>query len=69
MSSEQRISKQDIENKIRALQNDISGRATEKKQSIVVIGSIAATAVVLLAYLLGRRSGRRRGSRVEFRRF
>ena len=69
MSSEQRISKQDIENKIRALQSDISGRATEKKQSIVVIGSIAATAVVLLAYLLGRRSGRRRGSRVEFRRF
>lgn len=69
MTSEQKISKQDIENKIRALQTDISGRAADKKQSIVVMGSIAAGAIVLLAYLFGRRSGRRRGSRVEFRRF
>ena len=69
MTSEQKISKQDIENKIRALQTDISGRAADKKQSIVVMGSIAAGTSVLLAYLFGRRSGRRRGSRVEFRRF
>lgn len=69
MTSEQKISKQDIENKIRALQTDISGRAADKKQSIVVMGSIAAGTIVLLAYLFGRRSGRRRGSRVEFRRF
>lgn len=69
MSTEPKISKQDIENKIRVLQADISGRAADKKQSIVVIGSIALSVVVLLAYLVGRRGGRRRGSRVEFRRF
>lgn len=69
MSPEPKISKQDIENKIRVLQADISGRASDKKQSLIAIGSIALSVVVILAYLFGRRSGRRRGSRVEFRRF
>lgn len=69
MTTEPKISKQDIENKIRALQTEISGKAAEKKQSILVIGSAVATVVVVIAFLLGRRSGRRRGSRVEFRRF
>ena len=69
MSPEPKISKQDIENKIRVLQADISGRASDKKQSLIAIGSIALSVVVILSYLFGRRSGRRRGSRVEFRRF
>lgn len=69
MSSEPKISKQDIEDKIRALQSDISGRASDKKQSIIAVGSVIATVVVVLAYLLGRRGGRRKSSRVEFRRF
>jgi hypothetical protein len=69
MSQEPKISKQDIENKIRVLQADISGRASDKKQSLIAMGSIALSVVVVLAYLFGRRSGRRRGSRVEFRRF
>lgn len=69
MTSEQKISKQDIENKIRALQSDLSGRAADKKQSIIAVGGAVATVVIVVVYLLGRRSGRRRGSRVEFRRF
>jgi hypothetical protein len=69
MSQEPKISKQDIENKIRVLQADISGRASDKKQSLIAMGSIALSVIVVLAYLFGRRSGRRRGSRVEFRRF
>jgi predicted nucleic acid-binding protein len=69
VSQEPKISKQDIENKIRVLQADISGRASDKKQSLIAIGSIALSVVVVLTYLFGRRSGRRRGSRVEFRRF
>lgn len=69
MSQEPKISKQDIENKIRVLQADISGRASDKKQSLIAMGSIALSVVIVLTYLFGRRSGRRRGSRVEFRRF
>lgn len=69
MTTEPRISKEDIENKIRGLQAEISGRAADKKQSIIVLGSTIATVVVVIAYLLGRRSGRRRGSRVQIKRY
>jgi hypothetical protein len=69
MSDTPRVTREDLETKFRALQTDIQGRATDKKQSIVAIGSGVATVVVLLAYAFGRRSGRKRSSRVEFRRF
>jgi len=65
----EKITRDDLEAKFRALQSDIQGRATDKKQTLVTVGSAVAAAVVIVAYLLGRRSGRRRGSRVEFRRF
>ena len=69
MDAEKKISKQDIEDKIRVLQSDLSGRATEKKQTLLALAAAGSIAVIVVSYLLGRRSGRRRGSRVEFRRF
>jgi len=69
MTDTPRVTREDLETKFRALQTDIQGRATDKRQSIVAIGSGVATVVVLLAYVFGRRSGRKRSSRVEFRRF
>jgi hypothetical protein len=69
MADNTRISRDDLESKFRALQADIQGRAADKKQSAIAIGSAVASIVVVLAYLLGRRKGRRRASRVEFRRF
>lgn len=69
MSGAERISREDLEAKFRALQADIQGRVEDKRQSIVAVGSAVAVVVVILAYLLGRRSGRRRGSRVQIRRF
>ena len=67
--SEQRITRDELENKFRVLQADIQGRTQDRKQSIVAAGSAVATVVILLAYILGRRSGRKRAGRVEFRRF
>jgi hypothetical protein len=69
MSDTPHVSREDLETKFRALQTDIQGRAADKKQTIVAIGGAVAGLVVLLAYLFGRRGGRKRGSRVEFRRF
>ena len=67
--ADERITRDDLEKKFRALQADIQGRAEDKKQSIVAVGAAVATVVILFAYLLGRRSGRKRAGRVEFRRF
>ena len=69
MSNEGKISRDDLESKFRALQADIQGRAADKKQSVLAAAGAVATFVVIVAYLLGRRSGRKRASRVEFRRF
>ena len=69
MTEEKRISRDDLESKFRALQADIQGRTADKKQSLIAAGLAIATVVVILAYLFGRRRGRRRASRVEFRRF
>jgi hypothetical protein len=69
MSETPHISREDLETKFRTLQADIQGRAADKKQSLIATGSAIATVVVLLAYFFGRRSGRRKGGRVEFRRF
>ena len=69
MEQAPRITRDELEQKFRSLQTDIQGRAEDKKQSMIAVGSAIAGAVVLIAYVLGRRSGRRNGSRVEFRRF
>ena len=69
MSESPKITRDDLESKFRALQADIQGRAANKKQSVIAIGSAVATVIVLIAYLMGRRSGRRRASRLNIRRF
>jgi hypothetical protein len=69
MSESPKITRDDLESKFRALQADIQGRAADKKQSVIAIGSAVATVIVLIAYLMGRRSGRRRASRLNIRRF
>ena len=69
MTDTKKITKDDLEQKFKALQTDIQGRAADKKQSIIAAGSAIGAVLFIVAYLLGRRSGRRRNSRVEFRRF
>ena len=63
-----RITKQDLESKFQSLQDDLQVRASDKKQSLVAAASIASAVIVLIAYLLGRRGGRKRRSGVEIRR-
>ena len=69
VSSNEKISRADLEAKFRALQDDLQGRVESRKDSIVAVAATVGTVVVIGAYLLGRRRGRRRGRRVEFRGF
>jgi len=63
-----RITKEELESKFQSLQDDLQGRAADKKQSIMAAAAILSGVVVLVAYLLGRRGGRKRRSVVEIRR-
>jgi hypothetical protein len=66
--STERISKEDLEVQFQNLQSDLQGRASDKKQSIMTVVGIASAIIVLIAYALGRRGGRKRRSVVEIRR-
>jgi hypothetical protein len=66
--SQPRITRDDIEQQLRALQGDVTGKVVSEKQKILT-GAVVATVVVLLVvYLLGRRGGRRKTTVVEIRR-
>lgn len=67
-SADSRITKEDLEFKFQSLQDDLQGRASDKKQSIIAAAAVASAIVLLIAYLLGRRGGRKRRSVVEIRR-
>ena len=67
LGSETRITKEDLESKFQSLQDDLQGRANDKKQSIIAAAGVVSAIVVLIAYLLGRRGGRKRRSVVEIR--
>ena len=64
-----KLSKADIEQKLRNLQGDVEEKIASQRQKI--IGAVAAVGVltVLLAFLLGRRSGKKKNTVVEIRRF
>lgn len=66
--SEPKISRGDLERKFKALQDDIQGTADRNKSTLATYAAIAGGAVVILAYVFGRRSGRKRRSVLEIRR-
>jgi hypothetical protein len=65
---QQKISRNDLEQKFKALQDDIQGTTDRNKTSIATYAAIAGGAVVILAFAFGRRSGRKRRSVLEIRR-
>jgi hypothetical protein len=70
MSAEpvKRITRQDIEEKFRELSGSVGGDVEEAKPRLVTMGVVAVAVVLVGAYLLGRRAGRRKSAVVEIRR-
>ncbi|MDA8071052.1 MAG: hypothetical protein M0Z82_05480 [Actinomycetota bacterium] len=68
MPQSARITRRDIEEKIRSLTSEAAEEVATAKPTLIGSGVAVALVVVALAYLLGRRSGRKRSAVVEIRR-
>lgn len=66
--SSSRVTRADIEAKLRQVAGEV-GKTTEAvKPNLMAIGAATATVLLTVAYLLGRRKGRRKATVVEIRR-
>ena len=62
------ISPNDLERKMRELQQEVTGVQQQATSYALAVGAVAIVAVVGVAYVLGRRRGKRRTTVVEVRR-
>ncbi len=64
-ASDERVTRADLEDKFRTLQREVTGVADERK-SYVVAGAVGSGILALIvAYVMGRRRGRRSRSGLE----
>ena len=63
-----KISRDDLERNFRALQDGVKGKVDDKRSTLVTVAGVGALLVVLLVFLLGRRSGKKKTTLVEIRR-
>lgn len=63
-----RITRADIEGKLREMRGDVEETAEAAKAPILAIAGGVAAVIVIAAFLLGKRRGRRKSTVVEIRR-
>jgi hypothetical protein len=66
--TEQRVTRDDIEAKLREIQSDVTERVESKRSTVLAGAGVAAVVIIVLVYLLGRRAGKRKTTIVEIRR-
>ena len=66
--SQSRISREDIESKLRLLQGDVQGKVDDRRSTLLAVAGGVGVVLVVAFYLMGRRSGKRRSTVVEIRR-
>lgn len=62
------ISKDDIEAKFRQVKTDVDQVTTDKKNQIIPAVSLVAILIMLIAYMLGQRTGKKKSAVVQIRR-
>ena len=62
------IERRDIEAKIRELHGGVEDTAQAASSKLITVGAVVVVGVVAVAFLIGRRKGRRRTTIVEVRR-
>ncbi len=68
MNDRKIITRDDLEQRFKTLQDDVTEITETKKASITVFAVVGIAAGLLIAYLFGRRGGRRRRGVIEIRR-
>ncbi len=68
MGGGRRITRSDIEAKLRDMRGEVDKTTEAAKAPLAAIAGAAAVAVVLLSFFLGKRRGRRKSTVVEIRR-
>ncbi|MEO6569955.1 MAG: hypothetical protein ABIO83_00260 [Ilumatobacteraceae bacterium] len=63
-----KISPQDLENKLKAFQNQIQGKVEDKKSTIMAVGGTIFVVAMIIFFLLGKRSGKKKTTIVEIKR-
>jgi hypothetical protein len=62
------ISRDDLERKLRAFQGDIKGAVDNQRNNLMVAAGVFGLVIVIVFFLLGRRSGKKKSTIVEIRR-
>lgn len=68
MNSRKQITREDLEQRFKNLQDDVTEITETKKTSLTALAVAGIAAGLLLAYLFGRRGGRRRRGVIEIKR-
>jgi hypothetical protein len=63
-----RISRADIEAKLRTIRDDIEPVGEQAKGGLMAVAPIVVAVLVIGAYVLGKRSGKKRRAVIEIRR-
>lgn len=66
--SQQKITRDDIEQQLRSLQGEVTGRVASEKQKIITGAAVGAILLLVVVYLLGRKGGKKKTTLVEIRR-
>ena len=63
-----KITRDDLEHNFRSLQEGAKAKVDDKKSTIATAAGIGGLLIVLLVFLLGRRSGLKKSTMIEIRR-
>ena len=63
-----RITRTDIEAKLRAIRDDIEPVGEQAKGGLMAVAPVVVAVIVIGAYILGKRSGKKRRAVIEIRR-
>jgi hypothetical protein len=66
--TEHRITRSDLESKFRETQQGWQGKLNDRKQTLISVATAAGVVLLVVFFLLGKRSGRKKTTFVEIRR-